>query len=261
MKLSAFFGQINQNYIENTGIETTPAMEQGLKNGMESILGKLPGQTISGEVLMKEGSDVLLSIGKNQLLQAKLEGNMSVLPGQLLSFQIKNNSGSKVVLAPLFENMGQDPNVSRALAAAGLPENEMTVRMVKAMMQEGLPIDKQSLYQMNRLIGANPQADLQTLVQMQRLSIPITPENIGQFEAYKNYQHQLGESLTDITEAFTQTFQEITGNGNVEQGLAFYKEVLGALLEGEQSTSELPGEKAQAGVSSEGEVSDRKSVV
>ncbi len=255
MKLSAFFGQINQNYIENTGIETTPAMEQGLKNGMESILGKLPGQTISGEVLMKEGSDVLLSIGKNQLLQAKLEGNMSVLPGQLLSFQIKNNSGSKVVLAPLFENMGQDPNVSRALAAAGLPENEMTVRMVKAMMQEGLPIDKQSLYQMNRLIGANPQADLQTLVQMQRLSIPITPENIGQFEAYKNYQHQLGESLTDITEAFTQTFQEITGNGNVEQGLAFYKEVLGALLEGEQSTSELPGEKAQAGVSSEGEVS------
>ena len=75
-----------------------------------------------------------------------------------------------------------------------------------------------------------------------------------QFEAYKNYQHQLGESLTDITEAFTQTFQEITGNGNVEQGLAFYKEVLGALLEGEQSTSELPGEKAQAGVSPEGEV-------
>ena len=48
----------------------------------------------------------------------------------------------------------------------------------------------------------------------------------------KIYQHQLGESLTDITEAFTQTFQEITGNGNVEQGLAFYKEVLGALLEG-----------------------------
>ena len=31
--------------------------------------------------------------------------------------------------------------------------------------------------------------------------------------------------------------------------------MLGALLEGEQSTSELPGEKAQAGVSSEGEVS------
>lgn len=244
MKLSAFFGQINQNYVENTGIETTPAMEQGLKNGMNAILGKLPGQTISGEVLLKEGSDVLLSIGKNQLLQAKLEGNMSVLPGQLLAFQIKNNSGSKVVLMPLFENMGQDPNVSRALAAAGLPENSVTSQMVKAMMQEGLPIDKQSLYQMNRLIGANPQVDLQTLVQMQRLSIPVTPESIAQFEAYKNYQHQLTNSLTDIAEAFTQTFQEMTGNGNIQEGLAFYKEVLGALT-GEEAgmpeTSEASG--------------------
>lgn len=204
-------------------------MEQGLKNGMNAILGKLPGQTISGEVLLKEGSDVLLSIGKNQLLQAKLEGSMSVLPGQLLAFQIKNNSGSKVVLTPLFENMGQDPNVSRALAAAGLPENSVTSQMVKAMMQEGLPIDKQSLYQMNRLIGANPQVDLQTLVQMQRLSLPVTPESIAQFEAYKNYQHQLTNSLTDIAEAFTQTFQEMTGNGNIQEGIAFYKEVLGAL--------------------------------
>lgn len=213
-------------------------MEQGLKNGMNAILGKLPGQTISGEVLLKEGSDVLLSIGKNQLLQAKLEGSMSVLPGQLLAFQIKNNSGSKVVLMPLFENMGQDPNVSRALAAAGLPENSVTSQMVKAMMQEGLPIDKQSLYQMNRLIGANPQVDLQTLVQMQRLSLPVTPESIAQFEAYKNYQHQLTNSLTDIAEAFTQTFQEMTGNGNIQEGLAFYKEVLGALISEEAGRPE-----------------------
>jgi len=240
MKLSAFFGQVNQNYVENTGIETTPAMEQGLKNGMNAILGKLPGQTISGEVLLREGSDVLLSMGKNQLLQAKLEGNMSVLPGQLLSFQIKNNSGSKVVLAPLFENMGQDPNVSRALAAAGLAENDLTSRMVRAMMQEGLSIDKQSLYQMNRLISANPQADLQTLVQMQRLSLPVTPENIAQFEAYKNYQHQLGESLTDIAEAFSRTFQEMTGSGNIEEGLTFYREVLEAVL------GEEPGETQES---------------
>lgn len=252
MKLTAFLGQINQNYGDHTGIETTPAMEQGLKNGMNAVLGKLPGQTISGEVLMKEGSDVLLSIGKNQLLQAKLEGNMSVLPGQLLAFQIKNNSGSKVVLTPLFENMGQDPNVSRALAAAGLPENDLTARMVRAMMQEGLSIDKQSLYQMNRLIGANPQADLQTLVQMQRLSLPITPENIAQFEAYKSYQHQLGESLTDIAEAFSQTFQEMTGSGDIEKGIAFYREVLSAVLGKEPGEAEGAAGKEQAGVRTDG---------
>lgn len=258
MKLSAFFGQIHQNYAENTGTEITPAMEQGLKNGKEAILLKLPGQTISGEVLSREGSDVLLSIGKNQLLQAKLEGSMSVMPGQILAFQIRNNNGSKVVLAPLFENMGQDPNVSRALQAAGLPENGLTTRMVRAMMQEGLPIDRQTLYQMNRMISANPQADLQTLVQLQRLSLPATPENIAQFEAYRNYHHQIGQSLLDIADAFSQTFQELTGGGDIKEGLSFYQGVLDVVLlkgaGGEPAQGESvpaagsPGQEAQGQV-------------
>ncbi len=228
MRLSSFSGQVNQNLTEGT-VESTSSMEQGLKNGMEAVAGKLPGQSVSGEVLLRNGSDILISMGKNQLLQAKLEGNMSAQPGQMLTFQIKHNSSSKIVLTPLFENTSQDPNVSKALMAAGLPENSITAGMVRAMMQEGLSINRQSLFQMNRLINANPQTDIQTLVQMQRLSLPVTPENIAQFEAYKNYQHQLGESLSDIAEAFTQTFQEITGSGNMEEGLGFYKEVLGIL--------------------------------
>ncbi len=258
MKLSAYINQLNQNYVENTGAESPSSMEQGLRNGMNAILGKLPGQVISGEVLARDGSDILISLGKNQLLQAKLEGSMSALPGQLLSFQIKNNSASKILLSPLFENLSQDPNVSKALMAAGIPENSVTAGMVKAMMQEGLPINRQSLYQMNRLVSAFPQADVQTLAQMNRLSLPVTPESIEQFEAYKNYQHQLGESLSDIADAFTQSFQEITGNSGPMQGLAFYKDVLGALLENakgmessaqtEQVNQTVIGAKEDAGV-------------
>lgn len=231
MRLSSYVNQINQNFVENMNTESPSSMEQGLKNGMDTILGKLPGQSITGEVLMRDGSDILISIGENQLLQAKLEGNMSAQQGQMLTFQIKNNSNNKVILSPLFENLSQDPNVSKALQAAGIPETNITAGMVKAMMQEGLPIDRQSLYQMNRIINANPQVDLQTLVQMQRMNLPITKENIFQFEAYKNYQHQLGESLSDIADAFTQSFQEMTGSGEISQGLQFYKEVLGALIE------------------------------
>ncbi len=253
MKLSAYINQLNQNYVENTGTEGSSSMEQGLKNGMKAILGKLPGQVISGEVLSREGSDILIALGKNQLLQAKLEGSMAALPGQFLSFQIKNNNASKILLSPLFENLSQDPNVSKALMAAGIPENSVTAGMVKAMMQEGLPIDRQSLYQMNRLVSAYPQTDVLTLVQMQRLSLPITPENIEQFEAYKNYQHQLGESLSDITDAFMQSFQEITGNDGSAEGLAFYKDVLGALLENAKGMEQAQGEAAnQAGIDGKG---------
>lgn len=231
MRLSSYMNQINQNFVDAMSAESTSSMEQGLRNGMDAVLGKLPGQSITGEVLLRDGNDVLISMGENQLLQAKLEGTMSAQPGQLLTFQIKNNNGGKVVLSPLFENLSQDPNVSKALQAAGIPETNATAGMVKAMMQEGLPINRQSLYQMSRIIGANPQTDLQTLVQMQRMQLPVTEETIFQFEAYKNYQHQLSESLSDIADAFTQSFQEMTGKGEIQQGLTFYKDVLEILVE------------------------------
>lgn len=231
MRLSSYVNQINQSFVEMPEGEGAASIEQSLKNGMEAVYGKQSGETITGEVLQRSGNEVLISLGKNQILQAKLEGNMSAQPGQLLTFQIRNTSGNKVVLSPLFENMSQDPNISKALRQAGMPENSITTQMVKAMMEEGLPINRQSLYQMNKLINANPQTDIQTLVQMQRLSLPVTPENIFQFEAYKNYQHQLGESLTEIADAFTQTFQELTGSVNVSKGLEFYQNVLSVLLE------------------------------
>lgn len=232
MRLSSYTNQINQTFVENMNSENTSTLEQGLKNGMDAVRGRLPGQSITGEVLMRDGSDILISLGENQLLQAKLEGSMSAQPGQFLTFQIKNNANSKIVLSPLFENLSQDPNVSKALQAAGLPETNLTAGMVKAMMQEGLPINKQSLYQMNRLINANPQVSMETLVQMQRMNLPITKETIFQFEAYKNYQHQLSESLSDIADAFTQSFQELTGSGELSQGISFYKNVLVILAEG-----------------------------
>lgn len=235
MRLSSYIGQINQNIVEIPGGDGA-SLEQGLRNGMEAIYGKQSGESISGEVLSRSGNEVLLSLGTNQLLQAKLEGSMAAQPGQLMTFQIRNNAGGKVVLTPLFENLSQDPNISKALSQAGIPENNITAQMVKAMMQEGLPIDRQSLYQMNRLINSNPQEDIQTLVQMQRLSLPVTPENIFQFEAYKNYQHQLSGSLMEIADAFTQTFQEITGNGDMSEGMSkgleFYKNVVQTFLEG-----------------------------
>ena len=244
MRLSSYIGQINQNIVEMPGNDGA-SLEQGLRNGMEAIYGKQSGESITGEVLSRSGNEVLLSLGQNQLLQAKLEGSMTAQPGQLMTFQIRNNAGGKVVLTPLFENLSQDPNISKALSQAGIPENNITAQMVKAMMQEGLPIDRQSLYQMNRLINSNPQADIQTLVQMQRLSLPITPENIFQFEAYKNYQHQLSDSLMEIADAFTQTFQEITGNGNMAEGLEFYKNVVSTFLE------ETPGTDAETLIQTE----------
>lgn len=234
MRLLSNISQLQSSYMEATGAESSAGLEQGLQKGMDAIMGKQPGQSVTGEILLVKGNEILLSMGENQLLQAKLTGSMGAQPGQQLTFQIMNNSGAKVVLSPLYENLSADPSISKALEAAGLPKNEVTAGMVKAMMQEGMPIDRQSLYQMNRIVNQYPEVSLQTLTQMQRLSLPVTPENIGQFEAYKNYEHQLSESLSDIVESFGGTARELTGSGDVQEGVRFYQQVLNILTDGQE---------------------------
>lgn len=230
MNLSSLFLQGNKTYIDGNGKElSSSALEQGLKNGLEEISGKAAGQTVSGEVIESNGNEVLIAIGKHQLLRARLEGSMQVETGRQMTFAIKNTGSAKVLLSPLFENMGNDPNISKALQAAGIPETDLTVKTVQLMMQEGMSIDKNSLQQMIRLVNLNPQAELETLVQLSRLHIPVTEDTVFQFQAYKNYEHQISESLLQIADSLTDTVQGMLSEGMTEDGFALYKDVLSLL--------------------------------
>lgn len=243
MRLSSFFIQGNQPHIEGNGKEISPSvMEQNLKNGRQEISGKAPGQSVTGEVIEKNGNDILIAIGKNQLLRARLDSNIPIEQGQQMTFAIKNAGGSKVILSPLFANTANNPNISKALQMAGIPENEASVKMVQSMMKEGMPIDRESLSQMMRTVNLNPQADVETLVQLTRLGLPVTENNIFQMEAYKNYEHQMTDGLLAIADALADSISEMTVSGDVQGGIELYKEMISLLTQQEEGASSVNGE-------------------
>lgn len=244
MKLSSLFVQENQTYQEGSIQGNQTSLEQSLKNGMEEISGKAPGQSVTGEIIEKNGNDVLIAIGKNQLLRAKLDGSMVMTEGQQVTFSIKNMSGGKVVLSPLFANLGRDLNGEKALQMAGLPRNGISMKMVQTMMQEGMPVDRESLRQMLGTVGSHSAADIETVVQLTKLGIPVTEETIFQLDAYKNYRHQMTEGLLEIADSLKGTLQEMAVNGKVEEGAVLLKEVLSLLTgtEAENSTSVQQGD-------------------
>lgn len=239
MRLS-LFGQGNQVHTTNVPSDSA-VLEQNIKNGTEQVAGKLPGETVTGTVVDKNGNDILIAIGKNQILQARLDGSMQIDIGRQFTFAVKSAAGNRITLSPLFTNLSNDPNVSKALEMAGIPETDSSVTMVKSMMQEGMPIDKNSLQQMMRNININPTANIDTLVQMTRLQISITEENIFQFEAYKNYEHQLSEGIMTIADSLPETMKQLHASGNMADGIHLYKEIF--LLLGEAQTA---GEHAKA---------------
>ena len=199
MNLSGLFqyGTNHTNTGNQTGATGSGAVSQGNSAG-QSVSGLTPGQTLQGEVVGRNGSEVQILVDNEVMITARLDGNIHVPMGQSMTFEVKNHGGAQIALRPLFENMAQDANVLKALEAARLPATEDLMRMVSEMMRQGMSIDRNSLLDMSRLLSANGGARPETVVQMKNFQLPITPENIRQFENYQRYEHQLLGSVKDI---------------------------------------------------------------
>ena len=227
MRLSSLFTQGNQQIQENSRDMSFSTLEKGLRNGMKEMEGKMPGQSVTGEVIEADGQDILLAIGKNKLLRARLSLAMDVEAGQQLTFGIKSIGGMKVVLSPLFENMTSGSGAEKALELAGLPRNEETMKMVEAMMKEGMKLDPDSLSSMYRTVNAHMDADINTLVQLNRMGLPVTEENITQLQSYKNYEGQVTEGVKILMGEVAEQLSSLAASDNPEDVFTFLKVVLG----------------------------------
>lgn len=227
MRLSSLFTQGNQQIQENSRDMSFSTLEKGLRNGMKEMEGKMPGQSVTGEVIEADGQDILLAIGKNQLLRARLSLAMDVEAGQQLTFGIKSIGGMKVVLSPLFENMTSGSGAEKALELAGLPRSEETMKMVEAMMKEGMKLDPDSLSSMYRTVNAHMDADITTLVQLNRMGLPVTEENITQLQSYKNYEGQVTEGVKILMGEVAEQLSSLAASDNPEDVFTFLKVVLG----------------------------------
>lgn len=190
-----------------------------------------PGQTIQGTVVERNGNSVQIELAQDFSISAKLDKSVNLALGQMLSFEVKANAGSFMSLAPLYTNTANTATILRALAAASMPETAGNMEMVARMMEEGMPIDKESILNMSRTIMDFPGQDPTSIIQLTKLGLPVTAENIEQYEQYQNMNHQLLHSAHAISEELPQVFQELIKEGQGEKALAFYEAVLSAFTE------------------------------
>ncbi|MBQ8591511.1 MAG: flagellar hook-length control protein FliK [Lachnospiraceae bacterium] len=217
----------------------------------KELLNLSPGQTLQGEIMDVKGNEVQILIGKEFLLTARLDSGVKPAIGQLMSFEVKGNHGNMLALRPLQTNLSSDTSVLKALDAAGMPVNEDTAFMVSTLMKEGMPIDKQTLFDTYKTMIQNPDVSPLTLVQMNRLHIPITPENITQFEQYKNYEHQISASVDVIADSIPTEMLSQLNQNELPQAMGFISNMLDSLTQagGQESVSlaqVLPDTEARA---------------
>ena len=181
------------------------------------------GDVFQGEVQSVQGEEVLLKLLNGEVLRARLEGQMVLSLGQRLQFQVQSNEQNKIVLKP-YQQILQQVGES-ALRAASLPVNARSLQMVSELMEAGLPVDKNSLTAMYRNQLSFPDTNPKTFYALQQLDIPITKDNIAQYESYKNLEHKLLDGMSEILDDIETVFE---GLPKQEQA-AFAKQILQAV--------------------------------
>ena len=230
MKLTGWFTQ--DKIAENNRIQTPDS--RNTEQVSRQIRSLVPGQTLRGEVVSREGSNAQIRLLQDVLIDAKVDADIRLNLGQNITFQVKSN-GQTLNLSPLFTNMATEGTVLKALDMASLPANESTVTMTKQLMDAGLPIDKNTLQQIWHESNTFPDAEILDIVNLHRLGLPVTEENISQMASYRNLTHQLTEGIADTSEALTAALQEMVAGGDVEQAAGLYQAITDLLL-----TEEVP---------------------
>ena len=241
MKLTGWFSQ--DKIADNSRVQTPNNANTEQVN--RQIRALVPGQTLRGEVVSREGNNAQIRLLQDVLVDAKVDADIRLELGQNITFQVKNN-GQTLNLSPLFTNMATEGTVLKALDMALLPVNENTVAMTKQLMDAGLPIDKNTLQQIWHESNAFPDAEILDLVNLHRLELPVTEENITQMASYRNLTHQLTAGIAETGESLTNMLQGLVESGDIEQAATIYSEVL-ELLAFEDAAGETVTGQQQTG--------------
>lgn len=242
MKLTGWFSQ--DKIADNSRVQTPNNANTEQVN--RQIRALVPGQTLRGEVVSREGNNAQIRLLQDVLVDAKVDADIRLELGQNITFQVKNN-GQTLNLSPLFTNMATEGTVLKALDMASLPVNENTVAMTKQLMDAGLPIDKNTLQQIWHESNAFPDAEILDLVNLHKVELPVTEENITQMASYRNLTHQLTAGIAETGESLTNMLQGLVESGDIEQAATIYSEVLELLAFEDAAGETVTGQRQTGG--------------
>ena len=242
MKLTGWFSQ--DKIADNSRVQTPNNANTEQVN--RQIRALVPGQTLRGEVVSREGNNAQIRLLQDVLVDAKVDADIRLELGQNITFQVKNN-GQTLNLSPLFTNMATEGTVLKALDMASLPVNENTVGLTKQLMDAGLPIDKNTLQQIWHESNAFPDAEILDLVNLHRVELPVTEENITQMASYRNLTHQLTAGIAETGESLTNMLQGLVESGDIEQAATIYSEVLELLAFEDAAGETVTGQQQTEG--------------
>lgn len=193
---SGLQGKIRNEQMKESDQTNAVRTPSGLANLKE-------GTVFKGEILDIAGDKVTISLEDQAKLQARLQDGVELGVGDQLLFSVKENNQSQVLIKPMFDSLysAQTQMLEKVLQSAGLSPTEKNFAVSKELMDAGMPLDKGSIVKVLSQSMKFEGAGLSTLVALNKMNIPVTQENIAQYERYENYSHQLSNDIEQTAQS------------------------------------------------------------
>ena len=202
---------------DHRGSSGTESVRDGAVSVNAGREGLTAGSTVTGEIIEKDGDQVMIRLANDRTISAKLQGNADIEVGMKLTFEVAKSQNSQTALRPLFSNLSNSNAAMSALKAAGLPINNTTLAMTDKMMTESMPVNRNALAEMFRNVSARSNVSPESIVQMTKLNMPLTEPNVIQFENYRNFEHQITNDLQNVSEGVADLLREAASAAGSEQ--------------------------------------------
>ncbi len=216
---------------DSSGVSSSAQIQ--LDKGMTALKSMAPGETLQGEVVSVNGSEVEIKIADNAVVTAKLEQSMSIAVGQKMMFEVSNNSNGQIALRALFTNLAQEQLAQNALQAAGIQQNGQSAQMISGLMKEGMPIDAQTLQNVYHDILKFPETDQSLLVHMHKIGMETTPQNVEQFQALVNYEERVASTIYELIHELPAELKSMASNGDASKAMIVTQELVSLIAEHE----------------------------
>ena len=239
------------------------------QNSSQTLMELKPGEMFTGEIQSVKGEQVTIALESGQMVQARLAEAVPFSEGQKVTFLVKSNSNGQIAIKPVADQGVIDNTVLKALQGAGLAIHAKNINLVGQLLENQMPIDKKTIQLFLRQMAAFPTAEASDLVQMAKLNIPVTEENLSQFQNYQSNNQSIVNDMKQIINTLPELVNSVVATGDGGSSLAFQKELLSILLwdtgntAGEGTMTEkgvlLPGTQAGSNIV-ENNVSDTNPV-
>ena len=238
-------GLFNHNYINSSNQSAASNAEMQVESesmpeelegeytqsseAVKDLQNMLAGDTFIGSVKEMNNNNVLLQLSNGHLLSARLTEQTNLQIGQNVTFLIESNQRDNISLKPM--NLFQQENmlISKALDAANYPFTDANINIVKELLAGNMPLDAQTIGSMVKNSLKFPDASLNTIANLSRLEIPVTQENIIQFEAYRNFEHSMLSEMNQLPDQLSDAMMELMQKGSPENGVSFMNSVISML--------------------------------